>query len=149
MNLPLDKACRYIDTGKHGKYRYVLLQQFLFWHAFGFTFTNDWITIDEMGIELASGYSCDGATWAPDLRFVMPAVFIHDAMYQYAEEIATSTHKTVKAVLEIADKVFLAAMLSNIKAKSVIEYCGKRALALLYYHAVDLLGYRYHEGVKV
>ena len=148
MNLPLDDACRYIDTGRHGDYRYKLLRPFRFKHKFAFEFRNEWLSIDFNAVEIAKGYACDGVTWAPDLRFVMPGVFIHDVMYQFAEAIAAAIHKTVKAVLEIADKVFRTAMLANILARTVLGYCARRSVVYTYYGAVRTFGYAYHRAAR-
>lgn len=148
MSNPLDDACRYIDTGKMGDYRFLLLADFRLAYPFGREFENKWGKISADGITIREGYACDGATGARDTgryAFVVPGVFCHDYGYQFAEDIAAAWGVSVREVLRIFDEVFLSAMLDNIsEADDMKTRKFKRRTAHLYYRAVRLVGYRFH-----
>jgi hypothetical protein len=103
-------------------------------------FQNKWLHIEEGRVTISDRYSCDGATFAPDLKSVMRGVYLHDAFYQFAEMIAQKWGISVKEVLRIADCLF----------RVVIELDGTHpAIAYVYYRAVRLLGYNYHQVARV
>lgn len=106
-------------------------------------FQNRWLRIEPHSepeqpafLEVSTGFSWDGCSVVPDLTGTYRAACVHDAVYEFAEDIADANQMTVGAVLRWADSVFLAMMLQD-GAGAFVAY--------LYYAGVMLFGYTYHK----
>ena len=109
-------------------------------------FRNAWLHILPVGGETVSeltvsaGYAWDGCTLAPDAKGTRAASCLHDAIYQYAEQIAAATSWKVRRVLRYGDDVFLERMLQDRAAKTV---------AYTYYWAVRGCGGAFHALMRL
>jgi len=100
---------------------------------------NSWLWIERDGRTLIhDGYAWDGATGVPDFAFLKIATLRHDALYQFAEEIATAWGWTVWQVLAMADTVFERTALADARQP------WQRAVARLYTWGVRRFGYAFH-----
>jgi hypothetical protein len=79
-------------------------------------------------IIISKGYAWDGATWAPDFKWVMFPSLVHDAFYQLMRE-GEVAHRVKKE----ADELFYQLM---------IQRGAPKWLATMYYWAVKKLGGR-------
>lgn len=103
------------------------------------TFKNKWLSIqrcdDYTLIKVTTGYSWDGCTGAPNVNGTKWASCLHDAIYQFSEDIAEHTGWTVKQVTDWGNEVFLERMIQD-DAPVII--------AALYYHVTRFIGYPFH-----
>lgn len=109
-------------------------------------FVNAWLAIaptyDAGGKEtitctVAPYYAWDGPSVVPDVAGTIEASLIHDALYQFAEEIAKAWGWSVKAVLALADNMFKWSM----QFYKVPEVVWKT-----YYAGVAVFGWFFHVG---
>jgi GNAT superfamily N-acetyltransferase len=107
----------------------------------GGTFRNDWVEIQKtwatwgaetVTVIVAKAYAWNGASCAPDLDGVLEGTGCHDALYQFAAEIAKEWGWTVRRVLELADVMF---------DKVMGFYCVNGFVRTVYYRAVRMFGY--------
>ena len=106
-------------------------------------FQNRWLRIEPHSepeqpafLEVSAGFAWDGCSLVPDMPGTYRAACIHDAVYQFAEDIADANQMTVGAVLRWADSVFYAMMIMD----------GAGAfVARLYYAGVSIFGWTYHK----
>lgn len=107
-------------------------------------FRNEWLHIQPFGmcvvITVKEGYQWDGATCAPDFEGTIWASCLHDAIYQFCEDIAAQSEWPELRVLRFADRIFLDRMLADGTPK---------AIAYIYYAAVSLFGAAYHYAARV
>lgn len=111
--------------------------------AVPFRFKNDWLEIvAEEGcacLTVAKGYAWDGATLVPDAKGTYFATALHDAVYQFCEDIAAAWRWTVRQVIKWADRIF---------KERMIQDGASRFVARLYYRGVRLFGYAYHQAAR-
>lgn len=150
--------CSYKRTSATGDYKWTLVGSAIYRlpkrkGMRPISFKNDWVSIDQSAsdsgylvIRVADKYACDGASGpAIDFEFVMPAVFLHDPLYQYAGEISEATGMTEKEVLHWADCLFLEVMLLNRDVRwclKVLQYIA----SYVYFGAVWVVGSAYHRS---
>ena len=107
-------------------------------------FQNRWLAITPIHggttVDVPSGYAYDGATLVPTLHGMRLATAFHDAVYQFAEDIAAAWDWTVKQVLAFGDEIFYERM---------IQDGANRCAAGVYYRAVRIGGYRFHQMARV
>lgn len=101
-------------------------------------FNNLWVHLESVGpnrvqITVRKGYSWDGCSIVPDAPGTRKASCVHDAIYQFAEAIATAFGWPVREVLRWADETFLQVMRQ--------DHCP---VAKLYYVGVRLFGGAFH-----
>ena len=109
-------------------------------------FANKWLSIipadksrgTAIFLVVALAYCCDGASCAPDLECVMDGTFVHDPVYQFAEEIAAAWGCGVAAVLRWGDALFSEVMLHRHTPK---------VIRVAYYVPVSLAGYPYNRAL--
>jgi hypothetical protein len=106
-------------------------------------FSNPWLTIERAGagvrIRVHAGYAWDGCTCAPDLPGTRLASCLHDAVYQFAEAIGAASGWSVRAVLRWGDRIF--------RERMRADGAGRPA-TWLYFLAVRLFGYRFHQAAR-
>ena len=106
-------------------------------------FKNQWLTITPTALAtrltLAAQYAYDGATLVPTLHGMRLATAFHDAIYQFAEEIAAAWGWTVREALAFADEIFYERMLQD---------GANRCAAAVYYRAVRIGGYAFHQAAR-
>ena len=111
--------------------------------AVPFRFKNDWLEIvAEEGcacLTVAKGYAWDGATLVPDAKGTFFATALHDAVYQWSEDIAAEWGWSLRDVIRWADKIFKERMIQDGASSFVV---------CLYYRGVRMLGYAYHQMAK-
>ncbi|MDD5705199.1 MAG: hypothetical protein PHR35_04695 [Kiritimatiellae bacterium] len=102
-------------------------------------YDNAWLQIrrrpDGSSTTIAAHYAWDGCTLAPDLRGTCAASCLHDAVYQFAEDIAACWDWPLRRVLRWGDELFRSRMRRD---------GAPRLIIWLYYWAVRLLGAPYH-----
>lgn len=111
-------------------------------------FENLWMRLTPDGLTVFDPYSWDGSTGVPDgpvnedtgLPNTYYASCGHDAGYQFAEDIAKSYGWTVKRVLTMFDHLFNKTMF-----RDDVEPWRRR----LYYRGVRVLGYVFHQSVRL
>jgi len=107
-------------------------------------FWNDWLKVTPLEdgatrLDLAAKYAYDGATLVPTLRGMKIATAFHDAVYQWAEDLAARWSWTVRDVLKFGDEVFYERMLQD---------GANRGAAWVYYRAVRAGGYAFHQMAR-
>jgi len=85
---------------------------------------------------VSKGYSWDGATGVPDFSWVINASMFHDAIYQFAEDIAREWGCSVWRVLRWGDEIF-----REVMERDGAPVAGRR----IYYAGVRVLGYPFHQ----
>lgn len=103
-------------------------------------FGNKWLLIIQGALRVSRFYSWDGATCAPDFAWVKTPSMLHDAIYQFAEDIARCWGCSVFRVLRFGDRVFLEAM-----QKHGAPPWGQAT----YYGAVTVAGYVFHQVMRL
>ena len=103
-------------------------------------FNNKWLLILPGCIRIARWYSWDGATCAPDFKWALKPSMIHDAIYQFAEDIARAWGCSVWRVLRFGDKIFREAMYRE---------CAPAWGMMTYYGAVTVCGYDFHQAMRL
>jgi len=140
------------------EYLYTLEKEFVYQSSKlkGLSFKCDWLELKPDGTAIVpKEYSWDGCS--PKWRicgfvFGTPegdievetgkprtyyASLVHDALYQFMEEIAAANNLSPKDVKKIADKILLDILLEH-----------KFKLAYVYYYAVKYIGGIYHSSKK-
>jgi len=108
-------------------------------------YSGEWLDIRTLhnglvDITIAAGYSWDGNTGVPDLRGTLDASAFHDAIYQYADEIARAFGWSVFRVLQWGDSIYAERMLSDGAALATV---------LIYGGAVRVVGYPFNRTMKL
>lgn len=88
-------------------------------------------------------YAWDECSGAYDFPWAKWASCLHDGGYQFAEALAEAWGCSVKEVLAWADAVFLERMLQDVDSKKA------RRWAYVYYFAVSVAGYGYHQLARL
>ena len=143
-----------VETKCH-KYQYTLAEDFTLFHLkipFGCQYENDWMFIEHDGsLLIKKGYSWNGVSgriiwqgpkmenieyWMPKITEdsdyysqTVPATLVHDAFYQFLEDISEKCGFPIKGVRKYADLCFL----------MILNTCNFK-LAKVYYIAVRWLG---------
>lgn len=112
--------------------------------AAGGAFENRYLRIAEVAggrweITVREGYRHDACTGVPDLAGTENAAPLHDALYQWAEDLARAWGWSVWRVLAWADGLFRERMKQDGAAKWVER---------LYFWGVRVLGYAFHMTAK-
>lgn len=106
-------------------------------------FANEWLHIVPLKagstVVVQAGYAWDGATLVPDAKGTYFATALHDAVYQFCEDIAAAWRWTVRQVIKWADRIF---------KERMIQDGASRFVARLYYRGVRLFGYAYHQAAR-
>ena len=103
-------------------------------------FENEWVMIYKHAIVLKKSYSWDGATCAHDYPWVVYPSCLHDAIYQFAEDIARAWGCSVWTVLKWGNHVFNEAMIRE----GAPKHARRR-----YYGAVTVAGYAFHQVMRL
>lgn len=112
----------------------------------GGSFKNKWVSIEI--VECAPGrtliiismkYSWDGCSVVPDFKGTKWASCLHDAIYQFADDIAREWGWTVRQVLVFADKLFEERMWQDGADPLVVK---------TYYRGVRVAGYPFNRTMK-
>ena len=93
-----------------------------------------------ISITVGAGYSWDGNTGVPDLRGTYYASLLHDAIYQYADEIAAAWGWSVWRVLQWGDAIYAERMLADGAALATV---------LIYGGAVRVIGYPFNRIMRL
>ena len=101
-------------------------------------FSNRWMCLIPGALRLNRFYAWDGATCAPDFEWVLKPSLYHDAIYQFAEDIARTWGCSVWTVLRFADRVFFEAMTD-----------APPIMRCIYYGAVATIGYPFHQVMRL
>ena len=101
------------------------------------SFVNPWLRIVPIGpdsyfyglgfrsyIEVAIGYSWDGATGVPDVPGCILASGLHDPIYQFSEELRSVWFCREQDIIDFANKVFDERMLEDDCKVSTLYYTG-------------------------
>ena len=110
------------------------------------TFSNEWLDIRTLAnglinITIAPGYSWDGCTLAPDLPGTYAGGALHDALYQFVDEIVKAWPGwTVLRVLRLADAIFFERMIAD---------GAGRFVAMIYTGAVRIVGYPFNRLMRL
>lgn len=103
----------------------------------------DWVRVEwtcrRVTIRVRAGYAWDGCTFAPDLCGTRWASCLHDAIYQFAEEISAVTGWSVRRILRWADGIFRERMRMD---------GASLAVRLVYGCMVALVGYPFHMAAR-
>ena len=101
------------------------------------SFYNRWLKIEQTAtgakLMVIRGYKWDGNTGVPDPPGSKDGSALHDAIYQFAEEIAATCGCTVKEVLQFGDAVY-----------GYVLRQDKCPVAGLYHGVVQVVGAPYH-----
>jgi hypothetical protein len=94
-------------------------------------FQNEWMEIIPLSegraqFRIVTGYSWDGCSIVPDAPGTKRASCLHDAMYQFADDIAMAWKISGGSVLAIADAAFLAVMRQDKCPVAGLYYAGVR-----------------------
>jgi len=107
-------------------------------------FINQWLWMRMLDGNLVctvfKGYAWDGPTVVPDVDGTTRESVIHDAIYQFVEEIMLVFNWSMFKILHLADLLFFAAMAQS-DANTVIKYT--------YFWGVCVAGYSFHVLAKL
>lgn len=102
-------------------------------------FRNDWFWIREengsLKVTIFEGYAWDGPTAVPDFDGTVIASVVHDAIYQFSEDVASCFGWSLYRTLSLADRLFKIAMEQN-GVSPLVKYG--------YYFGVCIVGYPFH-----
>ena len=91
-------------------------------------------------ITVAKDYAFDGCSVVPDFPGTVEASLVHDALYQFADDLARAWSWSVWSVLRFADLRF---------ADVMVFYKVPAALRRTYYAGVVVFGWVYNRGAKL
>ena len=93
-----------------------------------------------ISITVGAGYSWDGNTGVPDLRGTLHGSCLHDAIYQYADEIAAAFGWSVWRVLQWGDAIYAERMRKDKAALATV---------IIYGGAVRVVGYPFNRIMRL
>lgn len=94
-------------------------------------FRNRWLEIcptsqGRAQVRISAGYSWDGCSIVPDAPGTKRASCLHDALYQYSQDIADDWDVSASTVLRLADDAFLEVMRRDNCPVAGLYYAGVR-----------------------